>query len=91
MSGGSYDYLYFHAPDLGGRRGQLEAMAERLEGLPYAAKAAAATRRILADLGDESLADVWHAVEWWDSADYGEEQVRDAVSKYEASQESRRG
>jgi hypothetical protein len=82
MSGGSYDYLHFHAPELGGHRGQLEAMAERLEELPYAGGVAAATRHILAVLGDEALANVWRAVEWWDSGDYGEDQVRDAVAKH---------
>jgi len=86
MSGGSYDYLYFHAAELGGHRGQLEAMAERLEGLPYAAEAAAATRRILVALGDEPLASVWRAVEWWDSGDYGEDQVRAAVYNYREQQ-----
>jgi len=82
MSGGSYDYLYFNAPEMGGHRGQLEAMAERLDQLPYAKEAAAATRRILLALDDEALAEVWHAVEWWDSGDYGEDQVRSATSKY---------
>lgn len=85
MSGGAYDYLYWKVPELGGHRGQLEAMAERLEGLPYAADAAAATRRILAAVNNEALANVWRAVEWWDSGDYGEDQVREALAKYESA------
>jgi hypothetical protein len=83
MSGGSYDYLYFHVAELGGRRGDLETMAARLEGLPYAVEAAAATRRILEAISDEKLAKVWRAVEWWDSGDYDEDQVREAVAEYE--------
>lgn len=83
MSGGSYNYLYLNVPELGGHREHLEAMAARLDGLPYAAKAAAATRQILAVLDDEALAGVWQAVEWWDSADYSEDQVREAVAEYE--------
>jgi hypothetical protein len=83
MSGGSYKYLYFQVSELGGNRGELESMAARLDGLPYAAQAAAATRRILEAISDEKLAAVWRAVEWWDSGDYGEDQVREAVAEYE--------
>lgn len=80
MSGGSYDYLYCHTEDLSGRRGTVEEMAERLEGLPYAAVAAAATRRVLTLLADaqvlaDQLAAVWHDVEWWDSSDSTETEV----------------
>lgn len=87
MSGGSYNYLCHKTDDLSGRRGTVEEMAQRLEGLPYASEAAADTRRVLALLADaqaqaERLADVWHAVEWWDSSDYGEDDVRDAIAKY---------
>jgi hypothetical protein len=85
MSGGSYDYLYFHVAELGGHSGMLETMAERLEGLPYATEAAVATRRILESIGDEKLAEVWRAVEWWDSGDYGEDQVRQVIEEYRAS------
>lgn len=83
MSGGSYDYLYWRVPELGGHRHQLEAMAERLEALPYATGVAAATRRILEAISDEKLADVWRAVEWWDSGDYGEDQVRQVIDEYQ--------
>jgi hypothetical protein len=83
MSGGSYDYLYWQVGELGGRREELERMAVRLEGLPFAAAAAVATRRILESISDEKLAEVWRAVEWWDSGDYGESQVRQAVAEYE--------
>lgn len=88
MSGGSYNYLCHHTDDLSGRCGTVEEMAQRLSGLPYAAKAAADTRRVIALLADaqalaEQLTDVWHAIEWWDSNDYGEDQVQVAVAGYQ--------
>ena len=87
MSGGSYDYLCFKADDLSGHRGTVEAMAQRLEGLPYASAAAADTRRILTLLDDaqalaERLADAWHAIEWWDSGDSSEQGAREALAAY---------
>lgn len=87
MSGGSYDYLCFKADDLSGRRGTVEEMAQRLEGLPYATAAAVDTRRVLTLLDDarnlaERLSDTWHAIEWWDSGDYGEEQAQEALAAY---------
>jgi hypothetical protein len=87
MSGGSYDYLCFsefaEAPE------PLRRMAERLAGLPYAAKAAADTAGIVDMLGEaarraERLNDVWHAIEWWDSGDYGEDEARKVLAAYEA-------
>jgi hypothetical protein len=89
VSGGSYNYLYLNAPDLGGYRSHLEVMAERLEGLPYATEAAVATRLILTALDDKALADVWHAVEWWDSGDIGEDQVREALAEYQQGKPKR--
>jgi len=94
MSGGAYEYLYVWAGDLDElikRRGDLEAMSERLSGLPYAKDAALETERLLAMIQrfeiqvrarGEALKDVWHAVEWWDSADYGEDQVKEALARY---------
>lgn len=94
MSGGSYNYLYIWASDpqqLVSRRADLEAMADRLAELPYAKDAAQETKEILAlidQVGDQIaargrvIADVWHAVEWWDSADYGEDKVREALAAY---------
>lgn len=87
MSGGSYDYLCFNSDDLSRYQPVIERMAQRLEGLPYAADAAAETRRILTLLTDaqasaERVADVWRAVEWWDSGDCGDEQVFAALADY---------
>lgn len=87
MSGGSYNYLCYHSDSLSEHRSDLESMAERIEGLAYAGQAAADTRRVLALLDEAQrlaghLADVWRAVEWWDSGDYGEDQVVEEMAKY---------
>lgn len=94
MSGGSYDYLADHVSDpteLIGRVRHIERMAERLKGLPYARDAAMETERILAaierlhvqvQVRAEALGGIWHAVEWWDSGDAGEDDVRAALAKY---------
>ncbi len=67
----------------------LENIAVRLEGLPYAAEAAAQTRRVLrlvdvAGALADSLADAWRAVEWWDSGDSGESAVIRECESYQA-------
>ena len=95
MSGGSYNYLCYDddLSTLSENRGRLEEMTDRLDGLPYARVAAEQTRRLLMalDLLDarirhsKELREVWQAVEWWDSCDYSESQVRDAIRKYEDS------
>lgn len=92
MSGGSYDYLcYADAANLFGRVYDLTRMAERLAGLPYAVDAATDTYDLLAILRTQEirieaairrLSPVWRAVEWWDSCDYGEDQVQKAIAKY---------
>lgn len=87
MSGGSYNYLCFNTDNVGGRRSDLAEMAERLEGLEWAGHAAAATRRlvVLLDLVEQeaaSLSDVWHAIEWWDSCDWGKDQAREKVEPW---------
>ncbi len=85
MSGGSYDYLCWNTDDLCRRRGMVGAMAKRLEELGYR-DAARATRDVLylldgAERAGQALADVWHAVEWLDSGDYGEESMRKAITE----------
>jgi hypothetical protein len=95
MSGGSYDYLYTvtrdDLGDIDSRRGTLREMADRLAGLGYAQDAAAETEELLlllrqwevrARVRIERLAEVWHAVEWWDSSDSGEDGVRQALAAY---------
>lgn len=91
MSGGSFDYLFCWSATgrgLGTHQENLNRMAERLEGLPYAAEAAEQTRRVLrllaaAEALAESLSDVWHDVEWWVSGDYGERAVIDTCTAYQ--------
>lgn len=95
MSGGSYDYLFSkEAEDLFGYTGayeNLERMTDRLVGLGYAADVAAdaldlvamiRTQRVRMDAAMRRLRDVFHAVEWWDSADSGEDEVRAALAAY---------
>jgi Zn-dependent oligopeptidase len=93
MSGGSYEYLCWTQPgDLLHKTDQLEAMVERLDGLPYAREAANQTREVLQEVRGfieemdrhrEDLAGVWKAVEWWDSGDSSEDDAREAIAEYE--------
>ncbi|WP_030757260.1 hypothetical protein [Streptomyces sp. NRRL F-5135] len=93
MSGGSYNYACaaLNLEDLVGKRGDLREMADRLAGLGYAEDAAKETEELLVLLNQWSvraevrlnrLADVWHAVEWWDSNDSSETRVHEALAKY---------
>jgi len=92
VSGGSYGYLYGKS-----ELGELEfnpdlpEMAARLAGLGYAEDAARETEELLvlmrqwqirAQVRVERLADVWKAVEWWDSSDSGEDGVKAALARY---------
>ena len=87
MSGGAYSYLCFNTDELSTRRSDLESMHKRLESSGYR-EAARATREVIRSLdGAERMADalrnVWHAVEWVDSGDSGEERIVEAVAKFE--------
>ncbi len=93
MSGGSYNYLFAiqDLEDLQARQYDLEEMANRLAGLGYAQDAARETEELLllyrqwqvrAETRMRRLADIWHAVEWWDSNDSSEECVHEALAKY---------
>jgi hypothetical protein len=93
VSGGSYNYLFaaLDLEDLHNRRHDLEEMANRLAGLGYAQDAARETEELLvlfrqwesrAAVRIRRLADVWHAVEWWDSNDSSEDHVHKALAKY---------
>lgn len=86
MSGGSYNYLCWACEELSSRTSDLVAMAARLERSGYYAPARA-TRNVLLLLegvqeAARALEDVWHAVEWADSGDYSEDQVREAVAEF---------
>jgi hypothetical protein len=100
VSGGSYDYLCW-ADDLDRlleKQHHLEAMADRLAGLGYADDAAQETTdllltlrqwRIRAQAHVKRSRGVWKAVEWWDSADWDEDAVREALAKYRGDSEGK--
>jgi hypothetical protein len=71
----------------------LVEMADRLEGLPYAADAAQETRKVIEHLNaaiDQAaaLGDLWHAIERWLSGDgQGESDVHAALAEYRAKKQ----
>jgi hypothetical protein len=98
MSGGSYNYLFIadSLAELQQREPQLREMADRLAGLGYAQDAARETEELLVFLRQwqtralvrvARLAEVWQAVEWWDSHDSSEEAITFALEKYRAGTE----
>lgn len=98
MSGGSYDYLCFKDPgELIEDASELARMQDRLAGLGYAKDAAVETAHLLArirqfsilvEVASERLQEVWKAVEWWDSCDYSEEQVKEALVEYRGGKDT---
>jgi hypothetical protein len=92
MSGGSYNYLcnVFSTHGLFTHEDDLEAMTDRLADLGFK-DAAEETYKILtiiraADVRIETmlwrLQDVWKAVEWNDSGDWGIDRVEEVIKKY---------
>lgn len=97
MSGGSYNYLAYaqDLEDVRSKQTELEWMAERLDGLselefPGCTAAARMTRDLILKLkvwethaaaSAALLSDVWKSIEWWDSNDWGPEQVRTELDK----------
>lgn len=100
MSGGSYNYLSSKVGDseLLESYEDVEAMLQRLQELEYASEVAKETESVLADFDtlkqleakiqakSRNLASVWHAVEWWDSRDWSEDEVKKAVSEFQLNQ-----
>ncbi|MBR8638604.1 hypothetical protein KEF29_03140 [Streptomyces tuirus] len=93
MSGGSYNYLYeaCDLEDLQNRQHDLRDMADRLAALGYAQDAATETEELLAlfrqwqiraGVRIRRLENVWKAIEWWDSADWSEHRVHEALAEY---------
>lgn len=96
MSGGSYDYasLADHLDDVLAKRQGIDQLADRLASLdesefPGARAAAVLTQQLLGQLRvweayvesqTRLLGGVWKAVEWWDSCDWGPDQVREALA-----------
>lgn len=97
MNVGSYNYLHscFDLEELLGKTIDLERMADRLENLPetdFPGSTAAGhmTRLLLLKLQlweshamatRELLSGVWKGVEWWDSNDWGPDEVREELQK----------
>jgi hypothetical protein len=97
VSGGSYNYAYHRVPELiqdaldmltghGEEQGIARRLWELAPGSRAAIDAAAGAALLQGALEDfNGLQDVLHAVEWLDSADYGEDQVAAAVAEYRAA------
>lgn len=90
MSGGNYNFLYRQIAwnnnlDLN----DLMVVRDRLRELAPDSLATKATDHLYETLtaagieGDGTLTEVWRAVEWLDSGDYGVEQVEEAVHAYD--------
>ena len=74
---------------------ELGHMMERLAELGYAEDAARETEDLRAIMRQaqvrmqariDRLRGVWHAVEWWESGDSGEDGVREELAKYRGEQ-----
>lgn len=91
MSGGSYNYLCYKSADsLLEQQEELRGMQNRLSQLGLV-EAAKETGKVLKTLEEalkavEKLADnlhgVWHAVEWYDSGDWGKDDLNRIASQY---------
>lgn len=88
MSGGSFDYLCLWMDHPFEKPEQLRKMAAALEHHAPHSRAAKDTRELAdalegAQARGDQLRDVWRAVEWKHSADWDEQQMREAISNYE--------
>ena len=91
MSGGSHNYLCFsEMPDIISRISDMEEMEQELISLGYK-DIAKDTRRLIEycisaenriSVLFEQLQDVFHAIEWFDSGDIGEETLIKEFEKY---------
>ena len=91
MSGGSFEYLCFkEIEELIGNTELIESMHKRLIELGFD-DAASETAHLLLTLRQhqnylqamlDRMKDVWHAVEWYDSSDWGIAQVRRILWEY---------
>lgn len=92
MSGGSHNYLYSKSSwDIMENLEALDRMSDDLSVLGYAEDAARETEEILCfirhfqiriDTRIERLSKVWRAMEWWKSADSGEDYVKEELARY---------
>ena len=93
MSGGCFGYLCYKEPlDLPNSQESILSMAERLKELG-SEQAAEETKNLItliqeyeaaAALSIERLKDLWKAVEWHDSGDWGIEDIEEQNQKYHA-------
>ena len=91
MSGGSYDYLCFMEFDkIIDNLDLLDKMAERLIELGYIAAAMETYKAkneveaamVRYEAHKERLENLWRAVEWYDSGDWGLEDAKEAYIEY---------
>lgn len=87
MSGGSFDYLYIkETHQVVEMRDDVERMQKELERLNHwdAARRTADVLQYIQAIRNvqEDIADVWQAVEWCCSSDWGPDQVETAVEKW---------
>ena len=91
MSGGSYNYLcYKDSHEIHNNIGDLNDMRDRLIDLGYL-DAAKETESIILMLNAfevrlqariDKLNKVWQAVEWYDSNDFGEDEIKKEIERY---------
>lgn len=94
MSGGSFNYLYCKDSSQllsGDVDEELQRMADELAKLGYAADAAKETEALLLTIRQcrnrieasrSRLESVWHAMEYWQSNDWGESSLKEALEAY---------
>lgn len=91
MSGGSFDYLCFKdCTEIGQHKETLKMMADRLSELGYTDKYAY-TILILEKIKRHEqelqslldiMSEVWRSVEWFDSGDYGKDQLDEIIKNH---------
>ena len=94
MSGGSYDYLFCtDAFEIHNKIDELNKMRDRLTELGYL-DAAKETESVILMLNSfevrinariERLNAIWKAVEWFDSSDWGIDDIENEINKYRES------
>lgn len=92
MSGGSFNYLcHKDFSDLISAETDIQQMADELARLGYAPDAAQETMEVLLEIRQaririeartRRLNRVWQAIEWWQSGDYSEDAVKEAIRHY---------
>jgi hypothetical protein len=92
VSGGSFNYLFIKdADEVFANPTELRRMVQELTVFPEAADVAADAANALAVVDYQTarlqthldrLKDVFHAIEWWQSGDWSEDDVRKAIAEY---------